>query len=231
MRRQGGHDMVHVSISRAIFQHVPRFKLGVIHYNNIVVSSSPQMLRGRFHLFQEHLKFEFEGKKVAENSAIQEWRTIVKTFGIDPSRYRHSAEALLRRVTKGKFIQSINSAVDVTNLLSLQYKIPFGMYDLDKLATPVQLDIGAKQDEYEALNGRIYNLTNKLMLRDDKGAFGSPFVDSKRASVSENTKNGLHIVYLLPSVKASNATAQLHAIADMFCSLHGGDYTPQLIEG
>lgn len=222
--------MVHVSVSESIFQRIPRYKLGVIHYSNIVVSSSPQMLRGRFHLFQEHLKFEFEGKKAAEDSAIREWRTIAKTFGVDPSRYRHSAEALLRRVTKGNFIQSVNSAVDVTNLLSLQYKIPFGMYDLDKLAVPIQLDVGTEQDRYEALNGRTYNLANKLMLRDEKGAFGSPFVDSKRTSVSEITTNGLHIVYILPSIETSEAMKQLQAIANLFCSLHGGDYTPQLIE-
>lgn len=223
--------MAIVTISEAVLQRIPKFKLGVIQYHNIAVSASPQMLRGRFHLFQEQLKLEFEGKKPADDASIREWRSIVKTFGTDPSRYRHSAEALLRRVIKGNFVQSVNSAVDATNLLSLQYKIPFGIYDQDKLAFPIQLDVGGGQDAYEALNGRDYHLANKLMLRDEKGPFGSPFVDSKRSSVSNQTANGLHIVYLLPTMGAEEAKKQLDAIAKLFHSLHGGDYQSELIEG
>lgn len=226
----GGIGMLDVTVAKTIFQHIPQFKLGVIHYTNIVVSVSPQMLRGRFQLFQEHLKFEFEDKKPSDDPAIQEWRTIVKKCGSDPSRYRHSAEALLRRVVKGNFLTSVNSAVDVTNLLSLQYKMPFGIYDLNKLALPIQLNIGTEKDAYEALNGRTYHLTNKLMLQDKKGPFGSPFVDSKRSSVSIQTTNGLHIVYLLPSTELTQAKKQLKAIANMFSSLHGGEYHIQLIK-
>lgn len=223
--------MVHVSISETIFQHVPQFKLGVIHYDNIVVSESPQMLRGRFQLYQEQLMLEFDGKTVSQETTINEWRSIVKMLGADPSRYRHSAEALLRRVTKGHFIHTVNSAVDVTNLLSLQYKIPFGIYDCKQLEGSIRLQIGTKQDTYEALNDRTYSFANKLVLLDENGPFGSPFVDSKRSRVTEKTTRALHIIYIKPSLESSEAKKQLEAVAHVFYSLHGGDYTHDLIEG
>lgn len=223
--------MIDLSISKAIAEKIPQFKLGVIHYRNIVVSDSPQMLRGRMQLLQEQLKLEYEGTKVAEIHEIQQWRQIVKTLGVDPSKYRHSAEALMRRVTKGDFLPSINSAVDVTNVLSLQYKIPFGIYDVSKLELPIRMYIGTENDQYEALNGRNYHLVNKLTLADKRGAFGSPFVDSKRTSVTDETTECLQIVYLLPSVNKMNANQQLETIAHTFYSFHGGDYEYQLIEG
>lgn len=223
--------MIDLSISNQIVEKVPQFKLGVIHYRKIVVSDSPQMLHSRMQLLQEQLKLEYEGTKLAVIDEIQQWRRIVKTLGVDPSKYRHSAEALMRRVMKGDFLPSINSAVDVTNLLSLQYKIPFGIYDVNKLQPPIQVYIGAEHDEYEALNGRIYHLANKLTLADKRGAFGSPFVDSKRTSVTDETAECLQIVYLLPSIKKTKAYAILETIAHTFYSFHGGDYDYQLIEG
>lgn len=223
--------MIDLSISKAVTEKIPQFKLGVIHYRNTVVSDSPQMLRGRMQLLQEQLKLEYEGTKAAEIHEIQQWRQIVKTLGVDPSKYRHSAEALMRRVLKGDFLSSINSAVDVTNLLSLQYKIPFGIYDVSKLEPPIHMNIGTENDEYEALNGRNYHLVNKLMLADKRGAFGSPFVDSKRTSVTDETTECLQIVYLLPSVEKTEAYKQLETIAHTFYSFHGGDYEYHLIEG
>jgi len=223
--------MIDLSISNQIVEKVPQFKLGVIHYRKIVVSDSPQMLHSRMQLLQEQLKLEYEGTKLAVIDEIQQWRRIVKTLGVDPSKYRHSAEALMRRVMKGDFLPSINSAVDVTNLLSLQYKIPFGIYDVNKLQPPIQVYIGAEHDEYEALNGRMYHLVNKLTLADKHGAFGSPFVDSKRTSVTDETTECLQIVYLLPSIDNTKANRQLETIAHTFYSFHGGDYEYQLIEG
>ncbi len=221
--------MVNIIVSPSIYASCPQFKLGVIQYQQIIIGNSPQMLRGRFQLYQENVKFDFLDQSVTADPTIQEWRSIVKGFGVDPARYRHSAEALLRRVKNGQPIQSVNSAVDVTNLLSLQYKIPFGIYDLARLTGPIELKIGSLDDDYEALNGRTYNLNNKLMLNDQSGPFGSPFVDSTRSSVTEHTKQALHIVYIQPSLAQTEAKRLLSAVANMFVSLHGGDCHIQLI--
>lgn len=221
--------MVNITVSPSIYASCPQFKLGVIQYQQIIIGNSPQMLRGRFQLYQENIKFDFLDQSVTADPTIQEWRSIVKAFGVDPSRYRHSAEALLRRVKSGHHIHFVNSAVDVTNLLSLQYKIPFGIYDLAQLTGPIELKIGTSDDKYEALNGRTYNLKNKLMLNDHSGPFGSPFVDSTRSSVTELTKQALHIVYIQPSLAQPEAKRLLSAVANMFVSLHGGDCRIQLI--
>lgn len=221
--------LINIIVSPSIYASCPQFKLGVIQYQQIMIGNSPQMLRGRFQLYQENIKFDFLDQSVTADPAIQEWRAIVKAFGVDPARYRHSAEALLRRVKNGQHIQSVNSAVDVTNLLSLQYRIPFGIYDLARLSEPIELKIGNPDDNYEALNGRTYNLNNKLMLNDQAGPFGSPFVDSTRSSVTEHTRQALHIVYIQPSLAKTEAKRLLNAVADMFVSLHGGDRRIQLI--
>ena len=88
------------------------------------------MLKGRLQLFQEQLFFEMEEKKVTEFDGIKEWRALWKKFGADPNRYRHSAEALYRRIAKQNYITPMHSAVDLNNFFSMQYEIPMGIYDL-----------------------------------------------------------------------------------------------------
>ena len=47
-------------------------------------------------------------------------RDAYKSFGKDPSRYRPSAEALLRRVLSGKGLYHVNNVVDCLNLISVK---------------------------------------------------------------------------------------------------------------
>ena len=50
------------TLSPAIKQLCPSFKMGIIQYKNIEVGDSPQMLKGRLRLFQESIYFDLESK-------------------------------------------------------------------------------------------------------------------------------------------------------------------------
>src|SRR6266478_5954217 len=67
---------------------------------------------------------------VLESPQIEVTRKAYKALGKDPARYRGSAEALLRRVVAGKGLPQINAVVDVINLVSVESRLPVGLYDL-----------------------------------------------------------------------------------------------------
>ncbi|MGM7700086.1 B3/B4 domain-containing protein [Pseudalkalibacillus sp. Hm43] len=210
------------TISNQLKQAVPNFKVGIIQYHGITVAEPPKMLAGRLQLFQESLMLDAEDQPVSEIGPIQEWRQIFKALGTDPSRYRPSSEALLRRVYKGSQLGSVHSAVDTNNFFSLQYQIPLGIYDATNIKGDVMVDIGANEDAYEGINGRVMDMSNKIITRDDEGAFGSPIVDSKRTMVTEDTTDALHVVYFQPSLSDEHANDMLQAIEKMFIQVHGG---------
>ncbi|KAF0996236.1 B3/4 domain-containing protein [Geobacillus sp. TFV-3] len=216
-------------ISQQLKQRLPSGKFGVIRYHHIEVSDSPQMLRGRLELFQESLYIELQEKSITDIPEMVEWRRTFKQIGTDPSRYRPSSESLYRRIQKKSFIPPIHSAADINNFFSLYYKIPLGIYDLDRIDGTVTLTIGTEQDEYIALNGRTVNFANKLVSKDERGPFGSPIVDSERTAVTRETKNALQIVYFLPSTPEETAKHQLQAIQTMFVQIHGGEADAQLL--
>ncbi|MCM3595597.1 phenylalanine--tRNA ligase beta subunit-related protein [Metabacillus idriensis] len=219
-----------ISINPEIKQHFPDFKLGVIKYTSISVSESPQMLKGRMRLFQESIFFEMENKKVQDLKPIGEWRSIFKTLGTDPGRYRPSSEALYRRIQKQQYLEPIHSAVDLNNFFSLQHQIPFGIYDADKLSGNIEIRVGKEADVYMAINGRDVSMNGKLLSSDDTGPFGSPYVDSKRTAVTEETTNALHLIYLQPSMDDENAEEMLSSLTKMFIQIHGGDGLYRLVK-
>ncbi|WHZ04328.1 phenylalanine--tRNA ligase beta subunit-related protein [Neobacillus sp. YX16] len=212
-----------IQLSSEIISQIPHFKLGIIEYKEITVGDSPQMVKGRLQLFQESIYFELENKNLSELPGIQEWRSIFKTFGKDPNRYRPSSEALYRRVQKQNYLSAVQSAIDINNFFSLQYQVPIGIYDSDKLEGQITIEVAKAGEQYLGLNGRMNSLENLIVSSDQLGPFGSPFVDSNRAPVTETTKNALQIIYLQPSTAVNSAERLTESLMKMFTQLHGGE--------
>lgn len=216
-------ESLEIQLSSEIISQVPKFKLGIIEYKNITVGDSPQMVKGRLQLFQESIYFDLENKNLTELPGIQEWRSIFKTFGKDPNRYRPSVEALYRRVEKQNYLTTVQSAIDINNFFSLQYQVPIGIYDSNQLEGPITIKVAEAWEEYLGLNRRMNSLENLIVSADNLGPFGSPFVDSNRAPVTEATKNALQIIYLQPSTAVNNAKRLTESLMKMFTQIHGGE--------
>lgn len=212
-----------IQISAQLNNQIPQFKAGIITYNHIEVGPSPQMLKGRLQLFQESLFFDLQEKELSDFKGMQEWRHIFKAIGTDPSRYRPSVEALYRRIKKQNYLPSVHSAIDLNNFFSLQFEAPIGIYDCANLEGDITIKIGEPDDEYMGINGRINSMNNMITSVDQTGPFGSPFVDSERTKVTEDTKQALQIIYFGPSISPEEANKQMKSLMNMFLQIHGGD--------
>ncbi|MEH7225628.1 phenylalanine--tRNA ligase beta subunit-related protein [Bacillus sp. JJ1566] len=219
-----------IRISSQLKELVPDFKVGIIQYDHIEVGDSPQMIRGRLQTFQESLFFDLEDKPVSDVDGIAEWREIFKKVGTDPNRYRPSIEAIYRRVQKQNFLNSIHSAADLNNFFSIQYEIPVGIYDADKINGDIEIRLGQPEDEYMGINGRIISMKDKILSGDDTGAFGSPYVDSERTAVTVETKNAIQIVYLKPSMLSESCEKLITSLGAMFTQVHGGSVQSFVVE-
>ena len=83
-----------------------------------------------------------------ESAAV---RAMYRRTGLDPTRRRPSSEALLRRVRKGEGLPRINSLVDVCNWCSLEFQLPYGLYDLDRIEGDVMLRLGEEGEAYAGI--------------------------------------------------------------------------------
>lgn len=142
-----------------------------------------------------HLTSTIKPEQINSIPPIAAVRRAYKALGKDPSRYRGSAEALLRRVLSGKGLYQINSVVDINNLVSLESLNPAGTYDPGKITPPVELRIGAAGESYKGIGKDLINIENLPVFADAISAFGSPTSDSERAMVSLETRKVLMVVF------------------------------------
>jgi DNA/RNA-binding domain of Phe-tRNA-synthetase-like protein len=126
---------------------------------------------------------------------IEESRTAYKMLGKEPSRYRPSAEALLRRIIGGKGLYSINNVVDLINLVSVQSGFSIGGYNHHLIKGSINLSVGLAGEDYDAIGRGHLNIENLPLLRDEISAFGSPTSDSERTKICMDTKNCLWVFF------------------------------------
>ncbi len=131
---------------------------------------------------------------VLESAQVETTRKAYKALGKDPARYRGSAEALLRRVVAGKGLPQINSVVDVINLVSVESRLPIGLYDLAHVTGEIVFRAGRAGETYKGIGKYDLNLEGLPIFCDAAGPHGSPTSDSERTMVTAATKHVLGIV-------------------------------------
>ncbi|ASJ52178.1 hypothetical protein BP422_00665 [Brevibacillus formosus] len=214
-----------VQLDSSVSERLPQFSFGILQYSNASVSDSPKMLQGRINYYVESLRLDHDTANLTEIEGIREWRACFKQVGIDPSRYRPSSEALLRRLLQGNPFFWINSAVDVNNFFSVLHALPFGIYDVNHLTGDITCRLGHPADAYEGLNGREVNMEGKLLLADANGAFGSPIVDSKRSCVTEKSSTLLQVIFFHEKMEQSKKEEIVGSVGRMFTEINGGELT------
>jgi DNA/RNA-binding domain of Phe-tRNA-synthetase-like protein len=122
-------------------------------------------------------------------------RTMYKRVGLDPTKTRPSSEALLRRVRKGDQLPRINSLVDVCNWCSLEFQLPYGLYDAAHVDGDIELRLGRDGESYPGIRKDDVNVGGRLTLADARGPFGNPTSDSARTMVTTATTSAIVVVF------------------------------------
>lgn len=143
-------------------------------------------------------------------------RAMYRRIGIDPTKTRPSSEALLRRVRKGDRLPRINSLVDISNWCSLEFQLPYGLYDLSTIDPPIDLRLGLGGEAYEGIRKDVVHVAGRMTLADARGPFGNPTSDSARSMVTEATTRALCTVFAPIELPRSRIDAILTATARRF---------------
>jgi DNA/RNA-binding domain of Phe-tRNA-synthetase-like protein len=148
-------------------------------------------------------------------------RTMYKRVGLDPTKTRPSSEALLRRVRRGDSLPRINSMVDVCNWCSLEFQLPYGLYDASRIDGDVELRIGRDGESYPGIRKDDVNVGGRITLADTLGPFGNPTSDSARTMVTTSTTRALLVVFAPREVDARRLTLVLDSTSSRMSEFTG----------
>jgi DNA/RNA-binding domain of Phe-tRNA-synthetase-like protein len=113
---------------------------------------TPAALAGLFRAEQRAVLDRLGGRPLSEVPSLAAWRSVFRSFGVEPTRYRSAAEALLRRLAKKGEIPCVNALVDIANLVSIRYALPISVLDASGLVGAVTVRLARGDEPFTELD-------------------------------------------------------------------------------
>src|SRR5438128_2092480 len=134
-----------------IVARYPNVVGGVILARGMTNGPAPEDLQAAFRAEQQATLRRIGDTPLSQIESLAAWRSVFRSFDVDPTQYRSAAEALLRRLTKKGDIPSINTLVDIGNLVSIRYALPVAVFDTRPLQGAVTVHFADGTERYTTL--------------------------------------------------------------------------------
>ncbi len=144
-----------------ILQRFPAIVGGVIVARGLRNGPSPEALQASYSASQQAVIARIGITPLSDLPALSAWRSAFRGFGVDPTQYRSAAEALLRRLTKKGDIPSINTLVDIGNLVSISYAIPIAVLDIRAVKMPITVHFASGEERFTPLGESLFEYPEK----------------------------------------------------------------------
>ena len=208
--------MTQIKKTENISDKIKSLKLGLVEASGIKVDKSDSLFEKELKKLERDLYEKFRDIAPSEDPVVSATRRMYRQVGWEPTKYRPSSEALVRRLIQGKGLYRINNLVDYGNLVSALFHIPVGLYDLDKISGEILIDVGRQDEFYEGISKPKITATGKIILRDNNGVFGNPTADSKRTSILTATKRVLAVFFISSAIDQSYAFQTINCLAKFY---------------
>lgn len=134
-----------------VSERFPGIRAVVVHATGLSNGHSPQELLDEYQAGQRTVVRKLGDTAIADLPSISAWRRVFAEFGAKPTRYRNAAEALLRRLSKQGDIPTVNTLVDMGNLVSIRYAMPVAVFDRDNVAGTITVRFAAGDEPFADL--------------------------------------------------------------------------------
>jgi len=151
----------------------------------------------------KQVREQYDLESLKNLSTFRAYRDFFWSVGIDPTKNRPAAEALIRRILGGRTIPSINTLVDAYNLASIKTEIALAAFDADKLKGDLLMRFTEKGEEFLGIGMEKPMLLQggEIVVSDgEKLVAMYPYRDADSTKITEKTKNVVLLVCGVPSI-------------------------------
>lgn len=165
---------------------------------------SDELLRKFVEQISEETRKQYNLESLKDVPVLRAYRDFFWKVGIDPTKVRPAAEALIRRILLGKPIPIINNLVDAYNLASIKTCIALAAFDRDLLKGELLMRPAGRGDRFmgigmqepkELAGGEI------VVADDEKLVAIYPYRDAEQTKISSSTENVLLLICGVPGIR------------------------------
>ncbi len=161
-----------------------------------------------------------------DNDVVRRWRDAFQQFKTKKGA-RSSIEALLKRVSNGNTIGSINPLVDVYNAISLQFGVPVGGEDLATVQGDVRLTVADGGESFRPLGAETDEpaLPGEVIYKDDAGAMCRcwNWREAERTMLTASTTDAIMVLEAVDNSTDDTFWQAAEALAAAIRAHLGGD--------
>ena len=215
--------MMILKINKQLRNSFPNINIVLIQINGVKIKKTDEKLEKIKFEVMKNVRDEHEINSLKDNPTVKAYRKFFWKIGIDPTKIRPAAEALIRRILVGKTIPNINTLVDAYNLASIETKIAFATFDTDKLEEDLTLRFSEKGEEVYGIGMKKPFILKggEIVMSDNKKLIAIyPYRDAENTKVIEKTKNITMIACGVPGISIellSNALQIASSYVKTFC--------------
>jgi len=179
----------------------PGTKVLIRRVNDVRVEKVNPQLEALKEKLIEETKSNFSVESLKDVPVFRLYRDFFWRLGIDPTKNRPAAEALVRRILAGKPISSVNSVVDAYNLASVKTLVALAVFDADKLRGELTLRFAKVGEEFMGIGMEkpLHLSGDEVVVSDaEKLVAVYPYRDAETSKVTRETKNLVILVCGVP---------------------------------
>lgn len=205
-----------------IVRQFPDVVGGVLLANGLTGGQTPQDLAAAFAAEQGAVLDRIGQTPLSEVPSLFAWRRAFRAFGVDPTAYRSAAEALLRRLTKQGSIPSINTLVDIGNLVSIRYALPVAMFDRRSVAGTLTVRLATGVESFTDLGSGATEQPEpaEVIFIDDAGHVAARRWCWRQSAESASSASTTDVLVTVEGHHAAARQDVEAALADLDALLH-----------
>lgn len=199
-------------------------RLAVIYGVNVRERDDSPDLISTLESVVQQVRRSYRLEDLKDVELVRYYRDFFWRIGLDPTKTRPSAEALLRRILQGKPFPRVNTLVDAYNIASVLTLIPVAAFDLDLLGDSLTMRWSRPRETFMGIGmDNPYHLTGRELVVEDGEKLIAiyPYRDADSTKVTGKTVNTLIMVCGAPRVNAEvldKASETVIEYVTRFCS-------------
>jgi DNA/RNA-binding domain of Phe-tRNA-synthetase-like protein len=174
----------------------------------------------------EKVRAKYDLDSVKNLPTFRAYRDFFWRVGIDPTKNRPAAEALIRRVLGGRTIPRINTLVDAYNLASIKTEIALAAFDANKLKGDLLMRFAEKGEKFLGIGMEKLMLLQggEIVVSDSEKLVAIyPYRDADGTKITEKTKNVTLLVCGVPGIDEETLENAAQVALEYITSFCGGE--------
>lgn len=215
---------IRVLWSREVERRFPELALGYAVVGGVEVGPRSDELDSFIRSRERELRSRYSVEELIDVPLIRVYRNLFWRLGIDPTKKRPAAEALLRRILRGSGLPSISNVVDAYNIASAETLVTMSAYNLARVGPPLEVRFAKRGERAMLIGGRIWRASGDELVLADRLGILCVYVhgDVERSKVSTSTREVLLVAYGAPGVESGHLRWALEKAVDYVTRFAGG---------